>query len=376
MEQHPFHTEVVLSKPAPAVSGVQPAPKPQFSAASSSVPPLSGKKKRRKPGIFLRGLKLLVLILCTSLLSLQLFHLFGSDSAATNRVYRNNLPSVVLITAEASADGTTFSGGTGTGVILSRDGRIATNAHVVNGASRITVTLHSQKVLTAEVLGIDENTDLAVLKIDARGLQPAKLASSARIQRLRIGDAAIVIGNPLGTELTDTLTTGVISAVDRAVEVGASIVGMLQTDAAVSPGNSGGPLFDAQGQVIGIITSKVVEDGAEGIGFAIPADFATRILDELTEYGYVRSRPMLGVVVQTSPDNPGIFVKEINEGNNAWLAGLRTGDRILQFDGYDVQTANQVNFLKEQHKIGDTVTMKILRDGKELLLQFRLEGAK
>ena len=317
-----------------------------------------------------------MLILCTSLLSLQLFHLFGSDSAATNRVYRNNLPSVVLITAEASADGTTFSGGTGTGVILSRDGRIATNAHVVNGASRITVTLHSQKVLTAEVLGIDENTDLAVLKIDAHGLQPAKLASSARIQRLRVGDAAIVIGNPLGTELTDTLTTGVISAVDRAVEVGASIVGMLQTDAAVSPGNSGGPLFDAQGQVIGIITSKVVEDGAEGIGFAIPADFATRILDELTEYGYVRSRPMLGVVVQTSPDNPGIFVKEINEGNNAWQAGLRTGDRILQFDGYDVQTANQVNFLKEQHKIGDTVTMKILRDGKELLLQFRLEGAK
>lgn len=379
-QQHPFHTEqapqVVLSKPAPAVAAVQPAPRLRFAPTVPDLPRTPQKAPWRKK--LRRGLGLLALVLCTALLSIQLFQLVGSDSAAIHRVYRSNLPSVVLITAEVddTDDAAAISGGTGTGVILSSDGLIATNAHVVNGASRVTVTLHSQKVYTAEVLGMDENTDLAVLKIKAHGLRAAKFAASGRMHRLRVGDTAIVLGNPLGAELTDTLTAGVISATDRAVEVGGSIVEMLQTDASVSPGNSGGPMFDAQGRVIGIITSKVVEDGAEGIGFAIPADLATRILGELAEYGYVRSRPMMGITVQVTLNVPGVFVKEVTEGNNAWKAGLRPGDQILQFDGYDIHSVNQVNYLKEQRKIGDSVTMKILRDGKELLLQFRLEGAK
>ncbi len=398
------HTEpqVVLSQPAKAVSAVEPAPRPQYTPSSQgpTVPAL-GKQKKSAGGKgkrLLKWLALLALMVCVSLGSIYAFVTLGGEGAVISTVYKNALPSVVLITSEFSGQTPDKepNSGTGSGVIVRLDDAslphplIVTNAHVVQGASRITVTLHSGQELGARLVGLDENTDLAVLRIDADDLPAVRFAGMRRMNRLRAGETAIVIGNPLGAELADTMTVGVISATGRGVEVGSSIVEMLQTDASVSPGNSGGPMFDIHGDIIGIITSKVIENGAEGIGFALPADLAEKIVTELALYGRVISRPMMGITVQSMDQatvdyykdtygeiyEVGIIVKEINEGNNAWKAGLRVGDKVLQFDGYDVKTANQVNYLKEQHRIGDTVTMVVERNGEKIELSFKLEGVK
>lgn len=401
MEQHNhLHTDrqpqVVLSQPAKAAVTVE---APEVSAVLTAkktptvppLPPRKGKKGQR----LLKALGLLALMFCVSLASVHAYiSLTGvtDDSAAISGVYQQALPSVVLISSEfpgQTPDSQTDSG-TGTGVILDSKGIIVTNAHVVQDATNIRVTLHSGKEYQAQLLGLDENTDLAALKINATELKAAKLAHPTRMWQLKVGDTAIVIGNPLGAELADTLTTGVISAIDRGVEVGSSIVEMLQTDASVSPGNSGGPIFDRNGAVIGIITSKIVEEGAEGLAFAVPADLAADVIDQLITYGYVAKRPMMGITVQSMDQatvdyykdtygevyQVGIIVKEINQGNNAWNAGLRVGDKILEFDGFEVKTVNQVNYLKEQHSIGDSVTMVIEREGQQITLTFQLEGAK
>lgn len=405
MEQHTPSShmthEVVLTQPPQAAVTV-PAPAAPSAVPAKpapTVPPLGGAKQKKNPTgrgkRLLKCLGLLALMVCVSLASVHIYVAAGgavNESAAISDVYQQALPSVVLITSTFSSNGPEASAGTGTGtgVILARDGIIATNAHVVQDAASVMVTLHTGEEYPAQLLGLDENTDLAVLKINATGLKAAGFASDARMGRLKVGDTAIVIGNPLGAELADTLTVGVISAIDRGVEVGASIVEMLQTDASVSPGNSGGPMFDLSGNIIGIITSKMVEEGAEGLAFAVPADLAENIVTELALYGSVISRPMMGITVQSMDQaavdyykdtygeiyQVGIIVKEINQGNNAWNAGLRVGDKILQFEGYDVTTVNQVNYLKEQCRIGETVTMLIERDGQQIELRFQLEGAK
>ena len=238
----------------------------------------------------------------------------------------------------------------------------------------MSVTLLSGKEYPARLVGLDENTDLAVLKIDAKGLIPAQFAQSLRMRTLRVGETAIAVGNPLGAELSQTLTAGVLSAVGRGVEVGGSVVEMLQTDAAVSPGNSGGPLYDIHGRIIGIITSKVVKQGAEGIGFALPADLVQKITGELIEHGRVVSRPMLGVTVQTRED--GLFITEITPGSAVERAGLQLEDRIVSFNGRQIETVNFLNYLKEQCGIGQEVVLTVERDGQKLDLHFKLEGAK
>lgn len=402
----PLHNapQVVFSQPGKAVATVEAAPAPKYAPAKKQVPtvPALGKPGRKsRKRVWLRALGLLLLMVCVSVASI---HAYVSLTGGMNegqkiaKVYQNALPSVVLISSEypGKGDDKQPDSSTGSGVIVKLDNAaiphplIVTNAHVVQGASRITVTLHSGKKLDATLEGLDENTDLAVLRIKADDLPSVRFASNRRMNRLRTGETAIVIGNPLGEELADTLTVGVISTTCRGVEVGSTIVEMLQTDASVSPGNSGGPMFDVQGNIIGIITSKVIEEGAEGIGFALPADLVKKTITELALYGSVVSRPMMGITVQAMDQatvdyykdtygeiyEVGVIVKEINQGNNAWKAGLRVGDKILEFEGREVYTANQVNYLKEQLKIGDTVTMKVLRNGQEIELRFQLEGAK
>ena len=383
--------EVVLSQPAKAISVIKEAP---VSAAPRAQ--RRGKKARFSKHALLKGLCLLLTMLLVSLGSIHTYVALtgGSlESRAIAKVYQNALPSVVLITAE-SGMGETASSGTGSGVIVQLDqgvkakSYIVTNAHVIEGATRVTIMLHSGEEVRATVEGIDENTDLALLSIPMSNLPAASFASDKAMRNLRAGDTAIVIGNPLGVELSESMTVGVISTVGRGVEVGSSIVEMLQTDAAVSPGNSGGPMFDVHGNIIGIITSKVIKNGAEGIGFAVPADLTKRIVGELAAYGKVMSRPMMGITIQVMDQATvdyyketygeiyqiGMIVKEINQGNNAWQAGLRVGDKILKFNGFDVTNANQVNYLKERLKIGDTVTLTVERGGQTMELSFRLEG--
>ncbi len=387
MEQLHSHTQpqVVLSRPAkaaPTVVELPMAPAVQVQAVQESarptVPPLGKKQRGKKHSRLWKALGLLALMACTALLSIHLYaSLVGTDaSAAIGRVYAKALPSVVLISAEFPGEKPEdpTENGTGSGAVLSYDGLIVTNAHVVQDAVTVTVTLNSGKDYPARLVGLDENTDLAVLKIDAKGLIPAKFAQAPRMWSLQVGETAIAVGNPLGAELSQTLTVGVLSAVGRGVEVGGSVVEMLQTDAAISPGNSGGPLYDIHGRVIGIITSKVVKAGAEGIGFALPADLVQKITDELIEHGRVVSRPMLGVTVQTREN--GLFVTEIAPGSAVEKAGLQLEDRIVSFNGYRIDTVNFLNYLKEQCGIGQKVTLTVERNGQNLDLTFELEGAQ
>lgn len=398
-EHNDLHThnqpQVMLSQPAKAAPTVVELPRVANvpKKAAPTVPPITKKQRKQHPRLT-KALGLLLLVACTALLSIHLYDvLVGTDeSDAIAKVYDKALPSVVLISAEFP--GTTpeeaTDSGTGSGVIIRSDGVIVTNAHVVKDAISISVTLHTGRVYPATLLGLDESTDLAVLKIEAKGLATSRFANTPRMWRIRAGETAIVIGNPLGAELTSTLTVGIISAVDRPVETDGSIVKMLQTDAAVSPGNSGGPMYDTNGRIIGIITSKVVKDGAEGLGFAIPADVAEGIIDELILHGRVASRPMLGVTVQVMDQatvdyykdtygeiyQVGIIVTQITSGSAVERAGLQLGDKILKFNGFEIENANELNYLKEQCGIGQTATLTIDRDGTEMTLTFKLEGAQ
>ena len=387
--------QVMLSQPAKAAPTVVELPRVAEAPAKAAptVPPIAKKQRKKHPRLK-KALGLLLLVACTALLSIHLYDvLVGTDeSAAIGKVYQDALPSVVLISAEfpGTTPDASSDSGTGSGVIIRSDGVIVTNAHVVKDATAIAVTLHTGRVYPATLLGLDESTDLAVLKIEAKGLATSRFANTPRMWRLRVGETAIVIGNPLGAELTSTLTVGVISAVDRPVETEGSIVEMLQTDAAVSPGNSGGPMYDTDGRIIGIITSKVVKDGAEGLGFAIPADVAAGIIDELILHGRVASRPMLGVTVQVMDQETvdyykdtygeiyqvGIIVTQITPGSAVERAGLQLGDKILKFNGFDIKNANELNYLKEQCGIGQTATLTIDRDGTEMTLTFKLESAR
>lgn len=292
-------------------------------------------------------------------------------------------PSVVEITTEAVTSGNSIFGqyvqqGAGSGVIFSEDGYIVTNNHVIEGATSISVRTQDGNEYDAQLIGADSQTDLAVIKIDASGLTPATIGDSSSLQ---VGDAAIAIGNPLG-ELGGTVTSGIISALDREITVEDETMTLLQTDAAINPGNSGGGLFDANGNLIGIVNAKESSTGVEGLGFAIPIDGALDIIDELIENGSVTSRPALNVSLYdyNSSSNPnrsnmedGVYIVQVVQGGAADKAGLQQGDRIVSFDGQDVQTSAEVKAILREHKIGDTVPMTVSRDGKNMDVQITLQ---
>ena len=293
-------------------------------------------------------------------------------------------PSVVAITTEQMSSSQTWFGGyyvqsgAGSGGIISQDGYILTCAHVVNGATSVKVQLNgSDESYDATVVGQDSTSDIAVLKIDATGLTPAVIGDS---DALAVGEVAVAVGNPLGT-LSNTVTDGIVSALNRQVTVQNNDMTLIQTDASISPGNSGGGLFNANGELIGIVNAKSSYSEAEGIGFAIPINTAMEIGQQLIENGSV-ARPALGVKIMDVTDaqtaqqlgvsTMGVYVVEVTKGSGADAAGVQAGDRVLAVDDTAVSDSSALkNYLKDKG-IGDTVNLQVERDGKVLTLAVTL----
>ena len=293
-------------------------------------------------------------------------------------------PSVVAITTEQMSSSQTWFGGyyvqsgAGSGVIISQDGYILTCAHVVNGATSVKVQLNgSDESYDATVVGQDSTSDIAVLKIDATGLTPAVIGDS---DALAVGEVAVAVGNPLGT-LSNTVTDGIVSALNRQVTVQDNDMTLIQTDASISPGNSGGGLFNGNGELIGIVNAKSSYSEAEGIGFAIPINTAMEIGQQLIESGSV-ARPALGVKIvdvtdaqtaqQLGVSTMGVYVVEVTKGSGAEAGGVQAGDRVLAVDDTAVSDTSALkNYLKDK-SIGDTVALQVERDGKVLTLNVAL----
>ena len=268
----------------------------------------------------------------------------------------------------------------GSGIIISEDGYILTNNHIVSTSSdsdfyevseatKVTVTLFNDETeYEAKIIGTDEQTDLAVIKIEKTGLTKAEFADSDNI---KVGEFAMAVGNPLG--LQSSITCGVVSAVNREVtDSDGKTYTLIQTDAAINAGNSGGALVNSQGQVIGINTLKLEGDGIEGMGFAIPINSTEDVTSQLIQYSKVK-RPYIGITgmdldEQTAKANnlvEGIYVKAIDDFSAAEKAGLKIGDVIIQADGKDIKTMDELNEIKNSHQIGDEMTVKVNRDGEE-----------
>ncbi len=267
---------------------------------------------------------------------------------------------------DGSEDEETVENGSGSGVIISEDGYVVTNNHVVEGASELYVITNTGDEYKAKLIGADSRTDLAVLKID--GTFPyATLGSSANLE---VGELAVAIGNPLGQEFAGTVTDGIISALNRSVTIDNKQLTLLQTNAAINPGNSGGPLVNQYGEVIGINTAKISSDQLEGLGFAIPIDEAKPVIDDLLQSGYVRGRPVIGIggrnvtaqMAKAYQMKEGIYVVSMSPDSPAYLAGIQIGDIIVEVDGKEVKTVDALNEIKNKHKVGDKLTLKIYRN--------------
>ena len=292
-------------------------------------------------------------------------------------------PSVVAITTEQMSGSQTWFGGyyvqsgAGSGVIISQDGYILTCAHVVSGATSIKVQLSTGDSYDATVVGSDSTSDVAVIKIDATGLTPAVIGNS---DALAVGETVVAVGNPLGT-LSNSVTDGIISALNREVTVEDNDMTLLQTDASISPGNSGGGLFNANGELIGVVNAKSSYSEAEGIGFAIPINSAMDIANQLIESGSV-ARPALGVTIVDVSDASsaqklgvsatGVYVVQVTAGSGAESAGVKAGDRIIAVDDTAVSTSNDVKSYLAKKNVGDTVNLQVERDGKVLTLAVTL----
>lgn len=308
------------------------------------------------------------------------------DAMSIPDIVKKVSPSVVGISC-------IISGGvaTGSGIIMSEDGYIITNAHVVSGAQSISVILpnsysessdssssskasdndvDSNLTYTAELVGKDSQTDIAVLKIDKKGLTAAEFGTSADVQ---VGELSIVIGNPLGLSLANSVTAGIISAKDRTLTVEDRTMNFIQTDSSINNGNSGGPLINAYGQVIGITSAKVSNSVGEGLGFAIPIDEALPIIQDLMKNGYVTGRPSLGIsgsditsaMSQYYGVPQGFLVASVSSGSGAAKAGIQANDIIIGINDTVVTSINELNEVKNKCKPGDTVTLTVYRNGKK-----------
>lgn len=298
-------------------------------------------------------------------------------------VYDLASPTVVSILCKSRGGGYVQSKmSSGSGIIIRHDGYVVTNNHVIDGASEITVTTIAGQNFAAKVVGRDSRTDIAVLKADNDTALPfAELGDSST---LRVGEMALAIGNPLREELAGTLTVGYISAINRSMVIDGKQMTMLQTDAAINPGNSGGALLNMKGQVIGINTAKSTGYDVEGLGFAIPINEAKPIIESIIQHGYVTGRVVIGLKGQTvteaiakANDLPvGVYIKEIVSGSAAEKAGLRTGDVITACDGQTVTTIDEINKIRDSHKVGETLTMQIDRNGQTLTVSVVLQEEK
>ncbi|WP_434630790.1 trypsin-like peptidase domain-containing protein [Thermoanaerobacterium thermosaccharolyticum] len=283
--------------------------------------------------------------------------------------------------------------GSGSGIIIDSQGHIVTNNHVVDGASKITVNLSDGRKFPAQLVGKDAKTDLAVLKINATNLTPAKLGDSSKLE---VGELAVAIGNPLGDSFAGTATAGIISGLNRNLQSDYGPVNLIQTDAAINPGNSGGPLVNSIGEVIGITSIKLTSTGSsstqdpfglfqsqsvtlEGMGFAIPINEAKPIIDDLIKNGYVE-RPVMGVSVQQITKQlarqynipVGLYIAQVQQGSGADAAGLQAGDIITAVDGTSISTFNQLENILNNHKVGDIISVTIWRNGETITVNVKL----
>ena len=303
-----------------------------------------------------------------------------SSGMTTAQVAKTVSPSVVVITTEQVVYSqwswygqSQVESGAGSGVVISSDGYILTCAHVVSGASNITVTIGDTDY-PATVVGEDDTSDVAVLKIDATDLTPATVGNS---DSLAVGESVLAVGNPLG-ELGGTVTSGIVSALNRSVTIqgtsSTNTMSLIQMDASVSPGNSGGGLFNMNGELIGLVNAKSSSSDAEGLGFAIPINDAIQVAQDLLENGYVSGRPYMGITyiavtdaqtaAQLNVNAYGVYVVDVVQGGPADKAGLKAGDRIVSIDGNEIAQKDDLGTLMQQHTAGDTLSITVACDGQ------------
>lgn len=285
--------------------------------------------------------------------------------------------------------------GTGTGIVMTADGYIITNAHVIYDDSEyncgkavdVSVVFADESEKEAKIIGYDTESDIAVLKVDAKDLTPATFGES---DDLKVGELVIAIGNPLGFELFGSVTTGIVSALNREITINEKQMTLIQTDAAINSGNSGGPLINSCGQVIGINSAKMSSGyssnsaSVEGLGFAIPITHAKSIIDDLINYGYVTGKPQLGISGQDIDEinaryynfPRGVFVSEVEKGGAADKAGIKPYDIIIGIEDEPVTSINEMNEIKNKYKAGDTIKITINRSGEDMDIKLTLEEIK
>ena len=295
-------------------------------------------------------------------------------------IYEKNIDSVVSISAVGYGGSST-----GTGLVVSTDGYIVTNCHVVEDMQEITILLTDNRKFSASLIGADAISDLAVLHIDATGLTAAEFGDS---DALRVGDAVAAIGDPLGVELRGSMTDGIISAINRDVKMNGRPMTLIQTNAALNAGNSGGPLVNCYGQVIGINTMKISafaeSSGVEGLGFAIPSTTVKDIIDQLIRQGYVSGRPTLGIVGsyisrfdQIYYHLPaGLYITEVDDTSDAALQGIEPGDILISINGIPVLSQESLESILYANHVGDSVQTVIFRNGTQYQVTLTLSESK
>lgn len=301
-------------------------------------------------------------------------------------IIEKNADAVVEIVVSGTTQGMwgqlQLTEGAGSGVIIRKDGYIATNYHVIQGANKVQVTLHNGESYPAQIIGSDPSNDVAVIKIDEKDLTTAVIGDSSKVE---VGDLAVAIGNPLG-QLGGTATTGIISALDRTLSVEGTTLTLLQTDAAINGGNSGGGLFNSMGELIGIVESKASAVGVEGLAFALPINSVAEIINDIIESGgnvgnKTAGTPAVGVVIRDVSeeqsqyyglDEPGVYIAQVT-GINAQKAGFKEQDRIVSFNGTEINDSSTFITLVRKCKVGDVVTVVVSRQGQQIEIKTELE---
>lgn len=295
-------------------------------------------------------------------------------------IYEKNIPSVVSIRSQVPG-----GSATGTGVIVSSQGYIVTNCHVVQNAKSLSVLLSDDRMFPANLVGQDPVSDLAVLFIEAENLDEAEFGDSAA---LRVGDAVAAIGDPLGIDLRGTMTDGIVSAINRDVTTNGRTLTLIQTNAALNSGNSGGPLINCYGQVIGINTMKIgtfaSSAGVEGLGFAIPSTTVKEIVDQIIAQGYVSGRPTLELRGETLSKfyqhyyrlPAGLFITEVTPGSQAQVSGIAPGDILLAVDDTRVITSEDLEQALYAYSVGDTVTALVYSGGQKIAVELTLTESR
>ena len=307
----------------------------------------------------------------------------GKNAMTDAEVYAAGVNSVVSINVTGT-NGTNFFGqpvktaSAGSGFVLTKDGFIVTNYHVVKNADTVKVTMYNGDEYDAKYVGGDEDYDIAVIKVEATDLQPVTLGDS---DKLNVGDHVLSVGNPLG-ELTFSMSGGMVSSVNRAINVSGTPFNMIQTDASINPGNSGGPMFNEYGEVVGIVSAKYSSTGneaVEGLGFAIPINDVFAMIQDIMTNGYITNKPYLGITGGSMTEQmaaqyrydikEGVFVYSVEEGKAAQKAGLQMGDVITKVDDHDIRTMEDLTAVKKQYAAGDTSTLTVYRGGQTITVE-------